>query len=107
MSETDPSLLADIGKSLATIVGALGLSGYLVKRNSSRVDELLRDAVPREEFNQMVQSIRNEISAVRDEQARGVAGTHSRLDDILLLMAKGNLNGQDNRGAGRRAERCD
>lgn len=90
MSEADPSLWGDAVKAAATFLGALGISGYLVKRNSAKVDELLRDAVPRHEFNSMVQSLRDEISAAREEQVRASTGTHARLDNILLLIAKGD-----------------
>ena len=88
MSEADPSTLGEIMKAVVTVAGALGLSSYMVKRNTSRVDELLRDTVPRHEFNQMVQSLRDEIAAAREDQARASTGTHARLDNILLLIAK-------------------
>lgn len=88
MSEADPSTWGEVMKAIATVAGALGLSGYLVRRNTARVDELLRDTVPRHEFNQMVQSLRDEIAAAREDQVRASTGTHARLDNILLLIAK-------------------
>lgn len=90
MSEADPSLWGEVVKTAVTLAGALGLSGYLIKRNSGRVDELLRDSVPRTEFNRMTQSLRDEIAAAREEQAKAASATHARLDNVLLMLAKGD-----------------
>lgn len=90
MSEADPSMWGEVMKAAVTLAGALGVSGWLVKRNSNRVDELLRESVPRGEFNRMTQSLRDEISAAREEQAKAAASTHARLDNVLLMLAKGD-----------------
>lgn len=88
MSETDPSVVGELLKAGATVLGALGVSGWLVRRNAEKVDLLIQDAVPRDEFNRMVQSLRDEIASAREENIRAASGTHARLDQVLLMLAK-------------------
>lgn len=88
MNESDPSVWGEILKAVATLLGALGLSGWLSKRNMERIDTISESHVPREEFNSMVASLRREQREAREEQAKAAAATHARLDNVLLMLAK-------------------
>ncbi len=53
-----------------------------VKSLKERLEHVEKSHVPRDEFNQTIESLRNKI----DE---GNTGTHERLDKLMMIMVQG------------------
>jgi hypothetical protein len=63
------------------ITGILGLMGWFGRRQIRRIDAMEENAIKKEDYNKTVESLRREI-------AEGNKSTHSRLDQLMLFLAK-------------------
>ena len=78
---------------LGFVLFIFGLFGWQMKRNATRLDALEKDSVPRTEFNNTVDSLRNTIEKTQtgltqriDEGNRGI---NERLDRLLEILPRG------------------
>lgn len=94
-----------IVKTLLDLIGLLAMAmatavGILARRDKRQFVQTLDAAVPRHEFNETVNALRREMrddtETLRQELRESTRGTHQRLDQLMLLMAKnGGQHGTD------------
>lgn len=67
----------------AAVAGVLGLFTWLFKRHVHRVDEIERTTVKKEDFDQLADTVRSEVTAIHDRMDRKFDEQTNRIFQML------------------------